>query len=233
LLMGRRCAIAAAISLSFLAGCAAPPGVTLPFEGAHRAAVGTHSVGGAASYTGDVWNLPGAHVDVRYGHQVARDVAVTGDLVGAAVSESRTVVGAPVSRTSAGLAGGRVGVRINPATDYLAFTLGVAGGAMFAERADPTPYVTGDFGVRAGVRFASDRLELVGAQSMSFTGVWFRNTDGGWVGFSSTELGINVFATRALSVGGFVSMLYAFGKDNRADRPFFVPSLAINYRLGL
>lgn len=225
-----RCACA--ISLTLFAACAAPPGVTLPFDGTYRSAVGTHSVGGAVAYTGDYFDLPGAVADVRYGHQVATNVAVTVDALGGAVSSSGNQPTGSSSRlVVGGVAGGRVGVRVNPLTDYVAFTAGFGGGGVFAERSDAVPYLTGDFGVRGSIR-ASGVLELILGQSLSFTGVFPRNFNNGWVAFSSTELGLNVMATRAVTVGAFVSMFYGFGQNGGDSRPRFVPSLALNYRFG-
>lgn len=228
----RRCGVA--LWLSLLPACAAPPGVTLPFDGTYRSAVGTHSVGGAAAYTGDYFDLPGAVADVRYGHQVARDVAVTVDALGGAVSSRANQPSAapmPSVATVGGVAGGRIGARINPLTDYVAFTAGFGGGGVFAERSDAMPYLTGDVGVRGSIR-ASGLLEVILGQSLSFTGVFPRSIDAGWVGFSSTELGVNVLAAQPVTVGAFVSMFYGFGQNGGDSRPRFVPSLAVNYRFG-
>lgn len=231
--MGRAPRCCCALSLTLFAACAPPPGVTLPFDGTYRSAVGTHSVGGAVAYTGDFFALPGAVADVRYGHQATTNVAVTVDAIGGAVtSTGNQPAGTPSRTTLAGIAGARVGARVNPLTDYVAFTAGIGGGGLFAERSDAAPYLSGDFGVRGSIR-AGAVLELILGQSISFTGVFPRANNRFWGGYSSTELGLNVMATRALTVGAFLSMFYGFGEGGGDSRPRFVPSLAVNYRFGL
>ena len=237
--LGLRTLLAAALaSLTTAAGCAMP-GITTPFEGVRRSAVGTHSVGGALVYTGDSTPpssngatgvaTPGVGADLRYSAQVSAPVAIVVDaLQGVIVAPSSRPAGSGgPDREGYWFGAARLGTRIHPIADYVAITAGFGGGY-----ARESGHLVGDVGVRVGGRVAGDRVEPLVAQSFSLTGLYHASLGWRGVGYSTTEVGLNVYATPAFSVGAFLTMIFGFTEQATSTRPAFFPIIAVNYRFG-